>query len=175
MTRSRGRRLALAAALLLSFARASPTALANDTLTPLADKPPAPEFSLVDLEGRIHRLRDYRGRVLIVNFWATWCPPCRKEMPSLDRARERLRDAGVEILAINVGEDEETVFTFTGSYPVRFPLLFDADGKVTERWPVMGLPTTFVVGPEGRLIYRAVGAREWDSPKLMDAVRQLAE
>ena len=81
----------------------------EDSLTPMEDRPPAPDFELRDLHGEVHRLADYREKVLIVNFWATWCPPCRKEMPSMQRAWELVRGEGIAMLAINVGEDEETI------------------------------------------------------------------
>lgn len=143
------------------------------TLTPLPERPVAPEFSLVDAGGKTHRLADYRGRPVIVNFWATWCPPCREEMPSMQRGWEQVRDEGVAMLAINVGEDEETVAAFAASYAVDFPLLLDPDSAVVQSWPVKGLPTTFVVDPEGRLVYRAIGGRAWDDPGLLDQVRAL--
>jgi peroxiredoxin len=142
-------------------------------LTALADRPPAPDFELLDLDGNRHRLSDYAGKVLIINFWATWCPPCREEMPSMDRAWRALQAEGIGMLAVNVGEDEETVFQFTANYPVAFPLLMDADSGVTARWPIRGLPTTFVVDPAGRLAYRAIGGRRWDDNDLLDRVRAL--
>ena len=145
----------------------------TQTLTPVPDKPPAPEFSLKDTEGETHRLSDYRGKAVILNFWATWCPPCREEMPSMQRAWEEVKDQGIIFLAIDIGEDEDTVFTFTADYPVDFPLLLDQSSSVIEQWPVMGLPTTFVIDPRGRIVYRAIGGREWDSPALLDRVRAL--
>jgi peroxiredoxin len=133
----------------------------------------APEFELLDFEGETHHLSDYRGEPLIVNFWATWCPPCRAEMPSMQRAWEKIREEGIAMLAINVGENEDMIFPFTAEYPVEFPLLMDLDSKVTQQWKVRGLPTTIVVDPAGRMVYRAVGGREWDSDKILDLVRAL--
>lgn len=142
-------------------------------LTPLPDRPQAPELALTDSEGNNHRLSSYLGKVLIVNFWATWCPPCREEMPSMQRAWEALKEESILMLAINVGEDEDTIFQFTANYPVEFPLLMDRDSAVTSNWPVRGLPTTFVVDAEGRLAYRAIGGREWDDEELLDLIRAL--
>ncbi len=123
----------------------------------------APEFSLMDIEGKRHRLSDYRGRVVIVNFWATWCPPCIAEMPSMQRAWEQLEPDGILLLGINTGESKAAIERFDSKYPVDFPLLMDPDSTVTGAWPVRGMPTTFVVDPEGQIAYRAVGAREWDA------------
>ena len=139
----------------------------------MPDTPAAPDFELSDLDGNPYRLSDYRGQVVIVNFWATWCPPCRAEMPSMQRAWAHLEKEGVLMLGINVGEDEDTVFQFTADYPVEFPLLMDRDSQVINQWPVRGLPTTLVVGPEGTIVYRAIGAREWDDATLLDLVRAL--
>jgi peroxiredoxin len=142
-------------------------------LTALTEKKMAPDFELSDLDGKIHRMSDYRGKVVIVNFWATWCPPCREEMPSMQRAWEAIKDQGGEMLAIDVGEDEDRVFQFTADYPVEFPLLLDRDTEVPGRWGVRGLPTTYVVDKQGRMVYRAVGGREWDDPEILKLVREL--
>ena len=144
-------------------------------MTELEHKIPAPDFTLPDVDGEVHRLSAYRGKVVVVNFWATWCPPCREEMPSMQRAWEQLQREDVLMLAVNVGEDEDTVFQFTANYPVDFPLLLDLDSGVTKAWPVRGLPTTYVVDPRGRLVYRAIGGRAWDEPQLMEAIRGLKE
>ena len=142
-------------------------------LTPVEGLPAAPAFALRDLEGKTHRLSDYQGRVVIVNFWATWCPPCRREMPSMQRAWEELRDHGVVMLAIDVGEDEETVFQFTADYPVEFPLLFDMDSKVVQSYPVKGLPTTYIVDKQGRIAFQAIGGRDWDDAPLLEEIIRL--
>jgi peroxiredoxin len=145
----------------------------SSTLHPLTDLPMAPDFALADIDGAIHRLSDYRGQVVVVNFWATWCPPCREEMPSMQRAWKQLRNENIVILAIDVGEDEDTMFTFTADYPVDFPLLLDLDSRVIQDWPVRGLPTTFVVDPEGRIAYRAIGSRDWEHPAMLGTLRAL--
>ncbi|MGD8615130.1 MAG: TlpA disulfide reductase family protein [Gammaproteobacteria bacterium] len=143
------------------------------TLHPVAGRPAAPDFKLPDIDGATHRLSDYRGKVVIVSFWATWCPPCREEMPSMQRAWKRLKQENTVILAVNVGEDEDTIFTFTADYPMDFPLLMDLDSSVVQRWPVRGLPTTFVVDPQGRIVYRAVGSRDWEDPLILKTLRSL--
>ncbi len=108
-----------------------------------------------------------------MNFWATWCPPCRFEMPSLERAWEKLKGQKVVILAINVGENADLIFEFTGNYPVTFPIPMDQDGTVVKAYPVAGLPTTYIVDPEGKATHRIVGSREWDDPQLIDALLKM--
>jgi len=150
-------------------------ASAGQSLTPIPGHQPAPDFELVDTDGRVHRLSDYRGRTVIINFWTTWCPPCREEIPSMNRAWEALRDDGVMMLAINMGEDEDTIFVFTADYPADFPLLMDLDGRVIADWPVKGLPTTYIVAPDGSLAYRAIGGRAWDGPELLEKIRKIGK
>ncbi|MDJ0870578.1 MAG: TlpA disulfide reductase family protein [Gammaproteobacteria bacterium] len=163
--------------LMLCFATAAGVAAerSDQSLTPVEGRPPAPELDLLDMEGVRHRMADYRGKVVIVNFWATWCPPCREEMPSMQRAYEQLREEGIEMLAVNIGENEDIIFAFTANYPVEFPLLLDLDSATIQNWPVRGLPTTFVVDPQGRLAYRAIGGRAWDDPDLLAPVRRLKD
>ncbi len=169
------RNLLIMTSLWLAMAVALAAENTDQTLTPVEGRPPAPELDLLDLEGVRHRMGNYRGRVVIVNFWATWCPPCREEMPSMQRAYEKLREEGMEMLAVNIGEDEDTIFAFTADYPVEFPLLMDVDSTTIQSWPVKALPTTFVVDPQGRLAYRAIGGRAWDDPDLLSMVRGLKE
>ena len=150
-------------------------AAAPQTLTPVPDRPAAPDFALPDLNGKLQRLSSYRGQIVLVNFWATWCPPCRREMPSLERAWQQLQHDGVVILAVDVGEDADTVFTFTADYRVTFPLLLDKDSAVAQRWPMRGLPTTYVIDPQGRIAYRAIGGRDWDDPALLRRILSLRQ
>ena len=127
------------------------------------------------MDGNTHTLARYRGKPVIVNFWASWCPSCRKEMPSMNRAWEKIRDEGIEMIAINVAEDRESVDLFIQAVAVDFPVLLDADSKTAEAWPVRGLPMTFVLDPKGKLVFRAIGSREWDDDALLDKVRALRE
>lgn len=145
----------------------------DDGLTALPERPLAPEFDLAGPDGKRIRLSDFQGEPLIVNFWATWCPPCRAEMPSMQRAWEQMRDEGIAVVAINVGESAGDIKRFLDQEPVGFPLPMDESSQVVQAWPVRGLPTTFVVDPQGRLAYKAVGEREWDDPPLLKLVRGL--
>jgi peroxiredoxin len=174
MTANKAKTLLFSLALMiLTIAQSTASGDSPSTLHAVADRPVAPEFALADMDGVMHRLSDYRGQVVIVNFWATWCPPCREEMPSMQRAWEQIQGEDMVILAIDVGEDEDTIFTFTADYPVEFPLLLDLDSRVIQEWPVRGLPTTFIVDPQGRIAYRAIGTRDWEDPALLDTLRKL--
>lgn len=162
----------LSAALLLTLA---PAAAEPQLLTPVPDTPKAPDFTLEDLDGVARKLSDYRGKVVLLNFWATWCPPCRREMPSMERAWLQVKDEDIVIVAVDVGEDVDTVYTFLADYPVSFPLLLDEQAEVVRKYPVRGLPTSYVIDPDGRLIYQAVGGREWDDPQILDQLRELRQ
>ncbi len=168
--------------LVLVFFKAAPSSLESqktseqNQTTLLAKLTPsmvAPDFTLVDMDGEKHSLASYKGKPLIINFWATWCPPCRAELPSMNRAWAKLKDEGIAMVAVNVGESEDTIFAFTGDYPIDFTVLLDESGDIINKWPIKGLPTTFVLDKEGKLVYRAVGGREWDSDALLDIVRRL--
>lgn len=135
----------------------------------------APDFSLQDMEGNTHNLARYKGKPVIVNFWASWCPSCRKEMPSMNRAWNKIKDEGIAMIAVNVAEDRESVESFLQAVPVDFPVLLDTDSQTAESWPVRGLPMTFVLDPQGKLVFRAIGSREWDDDALLDKVRALRE
>lgn len=140
-------------------------------MSPVAGAPPAPTLVLPDLDGKPVDLARYRGKVVLVNFWATWCPPCRKEFPSLGRVRKLIKPSEFEVLAVNVGEDPETVFSFAGS--TDFPVLFDRDSQAMARWSVKGMPTTLLVDRQGRVALRAVGGREFDDPVIIEQIREL--
>jgi peroxiredoxin len=138
--------------------------------------PKAPALMLPDEEGKkTWRLSDLRGKVVLVNFWATWCPPCRKELPSMERLWRQFKDAGLVVLGVNVGETGDEVFAFSNGLetPLTFPLLLDEDSRVAQSWPVTGLPTTYLVDKQGRIAFGAIGGREFDSPAIVQQVREL--
>lgn len=147
----------------------------SHTLTPVSPPVQAPGFSLEDLEERDQALADYRGKVVIVNFWAVWCPPCRKEMPSLERLNQHFQDRPVAILAINEGEDAGRIepFLWEMDPSPTFTVLLDRDSAIPPRWGVRGLPTSFVLDQQGQIVYRAVGGREFDHPDVIKAVEHL--
>lgn len=149
------------------------SASAARLLSPVDPRTEAPDFALQDSRGNPISLADYRGKVLVVNFWATWCPPCRKEMPSLNRAAAWLKTYDVALIAINVGDNAERVEKFLQEQALDFPIPLDTDTSVSTRWDATRLPITYVVDPQGRIAYRALGSREWDAPELLVPIRSL--
>jgi len=113
--------------------------------------------------------------VVLVNFWATWCPPCRREMPSMERLYQKLKGEPFVILAPNQLETFDLVFAFTGQLEPAptFPILLDDTGKSAPAWGVKGLPASFVVDRQGRVAYRAMGGREFDHPEIVKVIRAL--
>lgn len=146
---------------------------APQLMSPVDPPKAAPAFDLIDLDDQRHSLQSYQGKPLIVNFWATWCPPCREEMPSMERAWKKIEPLGIGMIGINVGEDFDTVFGFLGMMDISFPLLLDTDTEATNLWPMVGLPTTYVLNTKGEIVYQAVGGREWDDEALLDQIRDL--
>lgn len=161
---------------------ATTTANANETglsqsLTRVEGAPMAPDFDLPDLQGQRHRLSSYRGKVVVINFWATWCPPCLEEMPSMQQVWEDLQGPQFEILAINVSEDDFAIGNFIdGMVPEPgFPILKDEDMGVVGAWQVRALPTTLVVDKQGRIVYRALGGRDMNSDSIRAQLKGLMD
>ncbi len=150
---------------------------APQTMTPVAKRPATKDYALEDMDGKTQRLSAQRGKVVLVNFWATWCPPCRQELPSMQRLWEKLKDEPFAMHAIDVGETAEEIlpFIFSTGTELTFPILLDRDSKALKQWPVIAIPTTFVVDKQGRIAYRSVGGREWDDPKLIEELRRLMQ
>jgi peroxiredoxin len=134
---------------------------------------PPPSFELKDITGRTHKLADYRGKVVLVNFWATWCEPCRAEMPSLQRLREKLGPAGFVVLAVNADEPEARIRKFLGETPLEFPVLLDPELKVTRSWNARVLPASFVVAPDGRVRYHVIGEVAWTGDEVVKRIAAL--
>ena len=171
----------LTAVLLVLAALALPNCLIaaepplSHALAPLDPAVEAPGFSLADMDGDMHALGDYRDKVILLNFWATWCPPCRHEMPAMERLYRHYRDKGFVVLAVNQWEDPDLVFAYTGELNVfpSFPILFDPQSTVSQDYGVKGLPTSFVIDRDGRLVYRAIGGRDFDHPEILQRIGDL--
>ena len=140
---------------------------------------PAPEalpsFSVRTLKGAQVGVADKAGKVLLLNFWATWCPPCRTEMPSIQVLSDKLKGAAFEVMAISVAEKPETVAAFLKENPYSFPIYLDESGAASAPFAGRGIPTTFVLDKQGRAIAGLVGARSYDGPEVLGLFRELAE
>ncbi len=124
---------------------------------------PAPDFALPRLSGGALRLADLAGQVVFLNFWATWCPPCRAEMPAMERLHRALGPRGLAVVAVDFQETADEIHAFVAELGLTFPVLLDESGAVTGgRYLVNALPTTFVLDRQGRIVAHAVGPRDWD-------------
>ena len=132
----------------------------------------AQNFSLEDVDGETFELKNSRGHWVFLHFWASWCGPCREEMPAVQRLADTMKD-NLTIVMINTAEDEDTIFEFLGTIDVELNSLMDVDGLVTEVWKPRGLPTSFLINPKGEIKYQAIGGREWDQPEYIRFLKRL--
>lgn len=150
------------------------TAIGKRGLNPYSADSNPPALKLSGLDGKEYDLSQYRGRVVLVNFWATWCPPCVRELPSMQRLKKRLAEKPFVILTVNISEEEETIRAFIrDQVKVNLPILLDRDGAAMKRWRVYVFPTSFVLGPEGRILYGAYGELTWDSGAIVRTIEEL--
>ena len=141
---------------------------------PPAMDSPAPDFQLIDLQGNRQALPDYHGKVVLLNFWATWCGPCRVEMPSMEILYQDLKDEGFAILAIS-SDPQGSIVTrpFVASQGLTFPILHDSDYRVSGSYGVRTLPMSFLIDRNGTLTHRVFGARDWNSPEARELIHGL--
>lgn len=160
--------------LLLTLILLSANALGtSDRLELLAERPTPQAIDLLDLQGKMHRLKNYRGDVVMVTFWATWCPQCIYEMPSLTSMWRQLSESGLILLAIDVDEQESVVRDYVTKNHLPFPVLLDNEMAAYKRWPVLGLPASYIIDRSGRIRYQSVGARDWDNPEILRQLKGL--
>jgi peroxiredoxin len=155
--------------------RASLTAtqLAQLDLTPYSRGTAPPDFSLRTPEGRIVSLAELRGKVVVLNFWATWCRECRTEMPAFEALHRRFGARGLVVVGVNTREGATSAQDYARELRLTFPVVLDPDGRVTSLYGVIGLPTTFLIGRDGRAVALAVGAREWASTAALEIAETL--
>lgn len=148
------------------------TALAREGMNVIEPAVSATEFTLMSTDGSDIKLSDYAGQFVLVNFWATWCPPCVKEMPALDNLHKHFSESNFKVLGVHAGPALATVKTFLEKHPVDFDIVIDKKMGLSS-WGVTGLPTTFLVSPDGKMIYKAVGEREWDSDEMFEFIQAI--
>ncbi len=154
----------------------------RDRSEPAAAGDMAPAFAVQDVQGDTVRLADFAGQVILLNVWATWCPPCRREMPSMERLYRAHRGDGLRVVAVSVDEPaggrtmRELVAEFVDAYDLTFPVLLDPGGRSVELvYGTPGLPTTFLIDRDGRIRRRLVGGAAWDQPPYSRMVQRLLE
>lgn len=135
----------------------------------------APPFTLKDLRGRPVNLQDLRGRVIFLNFWATWCPPCRLEMPTMEELHKEFGEKGLMILAINLRENAEEVKAFLKEHHLTFTSLLDREGQVFDLYQAWSLPTTYIINKKGEIVGKVIGYRNWHSGEAKALFLQLLE
>ncbi|MFC1661679.1 TlpA disulfide reductase family protein [Gemmatimonadota bacterium] len=171
---------ALAAVAVVLFAWAN-----QDRLSPVVPGREAPRFSAMHEDGTPRTLEDYRGKVLLLNVWATWCPPCQDEMPSMQRLYETIQDEDFEILAVSIdapfgqrdtlGRVGGNLRSFADSMGLTFQILHDPSGKIQDTFQTTGVPESFVIDRGGVIFKKVAGATEWDAPQNVQLVRRLLE
>jgi thiol-disulfide isomerase/thioredoxin len=133
------------------------------------------DFELEDMNGNLRTLSSYRGKLVFLNFWATWCGPCRIEMPSMQRLYNELNKDGFEIIAVDLMEDKKVVNKFLDQHNLTFPVLLDKKGDVGALYGVRNIPTTYLIDRDGYIIARQIGAREWDTQEIQSVFREILQ
>ena len=137
---------------------------------------PAPDFAFPDLNGQEVSLSDHRGKVVFVNVWATWCPPCISEMPSMQKLYDRLKGESFEILAVSIDfAGREAVAPFMRKLNLTFPALLDPQGSIQPLYGITGVPESFIVDKEGILVEKVIGPMDWADPKILSFFQDLIE
>lgn len=131
------------------------------------------DFSARNLEGKWIRLRKLRGQVVFLNFWATWCLPCREEMPAMERLQQKLEGRPFRILAVNIQEPHLLVKKFVEDLGLTFTVLMDSKGKISQDYRAVNLPVTYIINKKGYIIGRAIGPRVWDSPAALHLFEEM--
>lgn len=157
----------------------------REQFTPVESRATVPDYSMLTLAGEPRSISHYRGEPVLLNVWATWCPPCVREMPALQRLHEALAPEGVRVVAVSVDAPEGrvngwgraggNVERFVAQHELTFEILRDPSGDIETAYGLVGLPTTFLIDRDGRIRERVIGWREWDRPEVIDQVRELLE
>ena len=160
--------------LLLSGVAQATTPLANLLVVPEVERQSAPDFVSENLRGGNSGLADYEGKIVLLNFWATWCMPCRAEMPGMETLWQNYKEQGLVVAAVSVDEGSRgRIETFSKLFDLSFPILLDPESKVSDLYKVSNMPTSFLIDRNGKIISRIVGTEEWASPEAIQLVEKL--
>jgi thiol-disulfide isomerase/thioredoxin len=144
-------------------------------LQPMKEVAPTPEFSLATPEGKKVSLKDFRGKTVFLNFWATWCAPCREEMPAMEKLYQEYKNKNFVVLAVNVKDRKQEALNFVKELKLTYPVAFDPEAQVAALYGAWGLPTTYLIGPKGEGLARGWGPAEWYSPAARKMFKELLE
>ena len=154
----------------------------KDSFLNLSGKPrlgkgvPAPDFTLPDLDGKMVSLADYKGKVVLLNIWATWCPPCVEEMPSMEKLYQELKDEGFEILAVSIDvSGAKAVIPFMKKHKLSFSALTDTKGAIKSLYQTTGVPESFIIDKDGIIVEKVIGPRDWATPGAILTFRNLIQ
>jgi len=148
--------------------------LANLLLVPEPERHAAPAFTIENLRGGDVTLADYKGKLVLLNFWATWCAPCLKEMPSMEKLWQKYKEQGLVVVAVSVDEGyKKRIQTFLKLYDLSFPVLLDPESEVSDLYKVSGIPASFLIDRNGKIISRLVGEADWFSDDAIQLVEDL--
>jgi peroxiredoxin len=144
-------------------------------LEAMKDQAPTPDFTLPNPDGKKVSLKDFRGKLVFLNFWATWCVPCREEMPAMEKLYQEFKDRNFVILAVNVKDRKQDAVNFAKELKLSYPIVIDPDAQVGLLYGAWGLPTTYLIGPKGEGLARAWGPAEWYSPAARNLIKDLLD
>ncbi len=144
-------------------------------LKAFSGNPVPPPLILQDLQGKTHDLRDYKGKVVVVQFWATYCGPCRQEMPTMNKMMKKMGSVPFKILAVDMGESKAEVKKFVSEVKPRFTILLDEAGDSITSWKVFAVPSNFIIDPQGKIRYTLFGGVNWDDNTLINKIKALSK
>jgi peroxiredoxin len=178
-TTTRGRLLLAAAVLSLAALPFGAAAAPDYTLIPklqeIKDHPAAPDFTLPDSGGKQRSLKDYRGKVVFLAFWATWCPYCREEIPAMESVYKEYRGKGLEIVAVAIKDKREDTLAFMKKNKLTYPVLMDPEGDIGSLYGAYATPTVYLIDRNGQVLARMWGPAGWGSPASRKLIAQLVE
>ncbi|RKZ67517.1 MAG: hypothetical protein DRQ44_05540 [Gammaproteobacteria bacterium] len=139
------------------------------------ENPPAPALALQDIEGKRYNLKDHQGKVIVLNFWATWCPPCVEEIPSLGRLQKAFSKDDLLVWSVDIGESKNEVEKFLNNVQANFPVLLNSEGDMVKQWQIIAFPTTFIIDRHGNIKLTYFGGLEWDNPVVIKQIQAVVD